>query len=146
MSRIQLAAFVATLCAISACTEKSNPVPQPPAPESAPTAQRANPASENCVKEGGDLVIESAPKGQYGVCVFEDNRQCEEWALLRGECQAGGVKVTGYATAAARYCAITGGSYSVVARSGAADEQGACTLPGGKTCDADAYYAMTCTR
>jgi putative hemolysin len=33
-------------------------------------------------------------KGQYGVCFFEDNRQCEEWALLRGDCPVGGKKVT----------------------------------------------------
>ena len=51
--------------------------------------------------------------------------------------------MTGYITPAARYCAITGGRYTVVARSGAADEQGACALPGGKACDADAYYAGT---
>ena len=49
--------------------------------------------------------------------------QCEEWALLRGECPKGGIRVAGCATPAARYCGITGGSYTVVARSGAADEQ-----------------------
>ena len=48
--------------------------------------------------------------GQIGVCYFEDNRQCEEWALMRGECPVGGVKVTGYVTPAGRYCAITGGN------------------------------------
>src|SRR5262245_52405113 len=48
-----------------------------------PTAaqQRANPASENCVAQGGRLVIETAGDGgEFGVCLFEDNRQCEEWA------------------------------------------------------------------
>jgi hypothetical protein len=73
----------------------------------------ANPASENCVTTGGRLVIETAPGGQYGVCVFEDNRQCEEWALLRGACAIGGIKVTGYATPQARYCAIRGGDYAI---------------------------------
>ena len=61
------------------------------------------------------------------MCYFEDNRQCEEWALLRGDCPVGGVKVTGYATPAARYCAITGGTYTVTGKSGAVDEQGTCT-------------------
>jgi putative hemolysin len=99
------------------------------------------------VEKGGKLVIERQPDGgQYGVCVFGDNRQCEEWALMRGQCPAGGIRVTGYVTPAARYCAITGGSYAVVARRGAADEQGSCTVSGGRTCDANAYYRGTCSR
>jgi len=78
------------------------------------------------------------------VCLFEDNRQCEAWALLRGECPVGGLRVTGYATDAARYCAITGGRYAITARSGAADEEGTCALPGGASCDSDSYYRGTC--
>ena len=109
--------------------------------------QIANPASQNCVARGGMLRIESQPGGgQYGVCIFEDNRQCEEWAMLRGACPVGGLRVTGYITAAARYCAITGGRYTVIANSGTANEQGACSLPGGKACAAGADYAGTCGR
>ncbi len=109
--------------------------------------QLANPASVNCTQKGGTLQIEQRPDGgQYGVCVFVDNYQCEEWALFRGECPAGGLRVTGYITPAARYCAITGGRYAVVAKSGAADEQGDCALSGGKACDAAAYFAGTCSR
>jgi putative hemolysin len=107
----------------------------------------ANPASQNCEALGGALQIERRPDGgQYGVCVFADNYQCEEWALLRGLCPAAGLRVSGYITPAARYCAITGGRYAVVANSGRPDEQGACSLPGGKACAADAYYAGTCGR
>jgi putative hemolysin len=84
--------------------------------------------------------------GQYGVCVFVDNYQCEEWALFRGECPQGGLRVTGYITPAARYCAITGGRYTIVANSGMADEQGACALPGGTSCDAAAYFSGSCSR
>ena len=115
--------------------------------DSAPRPHLANPASQNCVDKGGTLAIERQPDGgQYGVCVFGDNRQCEEWALMRGQCPAGGIRVTGYVTPAARYCAITGGNYAVVVRSGAADEQGTCTVSGGRTCDADAYFRGTCGR
>jgi len=113
--------------------------PQPP-----PPTQLANPASANCVQQGGRHVVEPGPGGELGVCLFEDNRQCEEWALLRGACPVGGLRVTGYATPAARYCAITGGRYAVTDRSGAADEQGTCALPAGMSCDADAYYRGTC--
>ncbi len=106
----------------------------------------ANPASERCIKLGGSLMIESRPNGgQFGTCVFEDNRQCEEWALFRGECGFGGVRITGYTTEAGRFCAITGGNY-VVAASNASVERGSCTLPGGKSCDADAYYWGKCAR
>ncbi len=69
----------------------------------------ANPASGNCIQKGGTLEIRDSKKGQYGVCLFEDNRQCEEWALLRGECPVGGLKITGYDNDAEIYCAITGG-------------------------------------
>jgi putative hemolysin len=107
--------------------------------------QSANPASVNCVEQGGTLSIEErGDGGQYGVCAFEDKRQCEEWALLRGDCPVGGVKVTGYATPAARYCAITGGAYTITGNSGADDEQGTCTLKDGARCDAWDYYNGTC--
>jgi putative hemolysin len=112
--------------------------PPPPAP------QLPNPASVHCMEQGGRHVVERGPAGEFGVCLFEDNRQCEEWALLRGYCPAGGIRVTGYVTPAAQYCAITGGRYAITGRSGAADEQGMCTLPDGKVCDADAYHRGMC--
>lgn len=100
-------------------------------------AQLANPASQRCVASGGSLQIEKRPDGgQFGVCVFADNRQCEEWALFRGQCPVGGLKVTGYLTPASRYCAITGGRYD--------DSRTACTSPDGKTCSAESYYSGSC--
>lgn len=74
-----------------------------------PAAQLANPASANCAEKGGTLKIQKNKKGEYGVCLFEDNRQCEEWALLRGQCPVGGLKITGYQSDAEVFCAITGG-------------------------------------
>ena len=50
-----------------------------------------------------------------------------------------------YVTPAGRYCAITGGRYTVVTE-GVAGETGVCSLPGGKACAAAAYYAGTCSR
>jgi putative hemolysin len=110
----------------------------PAAPEpTQPSAAIANPASQNCLSQGGKLQIEQrGDGGQYGVCYFEDNQQCEEWALLRGECPVGGVKVTGYTTEAARFCAISGGEY---------DQEGGCTFKNGVKCDAEAFHAGTCS-
>ena len=109
------------------------------------TAGLANPASVNCAEQGGTLSIEErGDGGQVSVCYFEDNRQCEEWALLRGDCPVGGLKVTGYITPAARYCAITGGTYAITGNSGQDDEQGTCTFKNGAQCDAWGYYIGKC--
>jgi len=90
-------------------------------------------------------MIEKQPDGaEFGVCYFEDNHQCEEWALLRGDCPVGGRRITGYATPAGRFCAITGGQYTVTSGNDAGDERGTCTLPGGKTCEAEAHWRGTC--
>ena len=108
-------------------------------------ANLANPASRNCVEKGGTPTIEKSGKGgEFGVCTFPGNLQCEEWAMLRGDCRSGGIKVTGFATPAARYCAITGGNYRVTSNSNAADEQGTCTSKGQPPCPASAYFDQTC--
>jgi putative hemolysin len=118
------------------------------APTATPTpAQIANPASQNCIDKGGTLTIEErGDGGQYGVCFFEDNRQCEEWALYNGDCPVGGLKVTGYITPAAQYCAITGGTYTVTGNSNTENEQGTCAFKDGSSCDAWAYYNGTCDK
>ena len=91
-----------------------------------------NPASANCVKLGGKLVLVEGVKGQYGICYFEDNRQCEEWAMFRGDCPIGGVKVTGYDNDAQIYCAIRGGQVNM--------DKNICTLKSGEEKDIDEYY------
>jgi putative hemolysin len=63
--------------------------------ECAPGAPRVdanmpNPASANCVHHGGTLEIrDHQDGGEYGMCVFSDQTECEEWALLRGTCAPG---------------------------------------------------------
>jgi putative hemolysin len=144
MSRVRRFALALWItAALAGCTFAgiSKPVPTP-----TPGGQIANPASENCVKQGGELVIQTRPDGgQYGACVFEDNRQCEEWAMFRGDCPVGGVKIIGYVTPAAQFCAITGGEYRVTGKDNTDQEQGTCTLKNGQTCDAEDYYAGSCT-
>jgi putative hemolysin len=50
-------------------------------------ASLPNPASVYCEEQGGSLEIRStADGGQYGVCIFPDGSECEEWAFYRGEC------------------------------------------------------------
>jgi hypothetical protein len=117
-----------------------------------------NPALLNCINKGGTLLIQkSGNGGEYGICIFEDNRQCEEWALFRGECPVGGVKITGYVTQAAQYCVITGGSYKVSSQQDnkyyelifhylvPPKEQGTCTFNNGKSCDVWDYFNGKCS-
>lgn len=60
-----------------------------------PAGQIANPASENCVKHGGTLAIyKRGDSSESGVCLFEDNRQCEEWAYSAANAQSVDSKLT----------------------------------------------------
>jgi putative hemolysin len=136
-----LGAFLFVL-ALSGCVSPAAP---PPAPTQTAPAQLPNPASEYCVQQGGTLIIEQrGDGGEYGLCLFDDNRQCEEWALLRGDCPVGGLKITGYVTQAAQYCAITGGTYQITTPGNSEPEQGTCTFENGQSCDVWAYYNGTC--
>jgi len=80
-------------CARGGLTKSPTPSPieSPPAGEEAtPTSQAGslpNPASKYCVDQGYKLEIRSDEAGnQYGVCIFPDGSECEEWAFFRGEC------------------------------------------------------------
>jgi putative hemolysin len=55
-----------------------------------PQAGIANPSSVYCVKLGYQSEIRKDEAGnEFGVCVFPDNSECDEWAFFRGECQPG---------------------------------------------------------
>ncbi len=55
-----------------------------------PVANLPNPASVYCEEHGGKVEIRKDPQGnEYGVCVFPDGSECEEWSFYRGECQPG---------------------------------------------------------
>ncbi|MEI7480174.1 MAG: DUF333 domain-containing protein [bacterium] len=99
----------------------------------------ANPASVNCTKLGGNLVIQKrGDGGEYGLCYFEDNRACEEWALLRGDCPYGGRKTTGYDTIDQNYCAWSGGQTFAVPNS-------VCIFKDGSKCSTVDYYNGKCS-
>jgi len=48
----------------------------------------ANPAAQNCVAKGGKVDIREGKNGQYGVCLFPNGKECDEWALYKGQCSA----------------------------------------------------------
>jgi inhibitor of cysteine peptidase len=52
-----------------------------------PEAELSNPASAYCEEQGYRVEIRTDEEGnQYGVCIFPDGSECEEWAFFRGEC------------------------------------------------------------
>jgi len=54
------------------------------------TTDLANPASVFCGENQGTLEFrQDTSGGTYGVCVFADGSECEEWAFFRGECKPG---------------------------------------------------------
>ena len=71
-------------CLISACGSNED---APPADE---PVGLANPASVHCEEQGGELEIRTGDDGgEYGVCMFDDGTECEEWAYFREECAPG---------------------------------------------------------
>lgn len=61
-----------------AIVEKYNPKPD-----------SADPASLHCADLGGKSVLrKKSDGGVYGVCEFPDGHECEQQALLRGDCPA----------------------------------------------------------
>ena len=146
--------FVVSALFIAACSGPKAPekvvVIQQPAPQQGQPPQGggqiSNPASDNCLKKGGALsIMERGDGGQYGVCTFQANMQCEEWAMFRGDCPVGGVSVTGYVTSSAVYCVISGGIYTATEQIGTPQEQGNCVFKNNKSCDALNYYNGACS-
>jgi hypothetical protein len=49
-----------------------------------------NPAAVYCEEQGYAVEIRTDENGgQYGVCLFPDGSECDEWAYYRGECSPG---------------------------------------------------------
>lgn len=79
--------LVAVTLTLSGCGQESRESTTP----TVPSANMPNPASVHCEEQGGRVEIRTAEDGsQYGVCVFVDGSECEEWAFYRGECKPGG--------------------------------------------------------
>ncbi len=59
------------------------PMPMPDGDIPGANAGMANPASVHCVEQGGEVQIREGDGGQYGMCVFPDGRECDEWGFFR---------------------------------------------------------------
>jgi putative hemolysin len=55
--------------------------------DNVPDAELPNPASAHCEEQGYRVEVRTDDQGnQYGVCVFPDGSECDEWVFFRGEC------------------------------------------------------------
>jgi putative hemolysin len=104
------------------------------------TTQIANPASTNCVKLGGNLVTKArGDGGQYSICRFNDGSACEEWALMRGDCQSGNVSITGTSTIDQKYCIWAGGKTGT-------EKNSICTFKNGSKCSTLDFFNGVCPK
>jgi len=128
--------LLTVLALLAACV----PVPAPtPTPVGIP-----NPASENCIKQGGTLDIrKDASGGEVGYCKFADGSECEEWALMRGECKPGQSTAAGIANPASENCIKQGGTLDI--RTDASGGQvGYCKFADGSECEEWALMRGEC--
>jgi len=104
------------------------------------TVQLANPASTNCIKLEGNLVTKTrGDGGEYSICYFTDDSACEEWALMRGDCQAGDVNNGEFDTIDQRYCAWAGGQTIIGPNS-------VCTFKDGSKCSTLDFFNGICPK
>ena len=146
--------FVVLTLLVTACSGPKAPkkvvVIQQPAPQQGQPPQGggqiSNPASDNCLQKGGTLsIVKRGDGGEYGVCTFQPNMECEEWALFRGDCPVGGISTAGYASPAAIYCVIAGGVYTATGLNGTPQEDGTCAFKNNKSCNVWDYYNGACS-
>jgi putative hemolysin len=136
-----------TALSLAACTGPAvpaTPTPQPGLP---------NPASAYCTENGGTVEMrQDAAGGQYGVCVFPDQSECDEWAYYRGDCKPGDslqpasptpAGAAQMANPASAYCEKNGGSVEFQQDAGG-NVTGVCVFPDGTECEEWAYYRDEC--
>jgi hypothetical protein len=64
-----------------------NRAPDKAATNPSVTTGIANPASKFCVEQGYKIEIRKNEDGsEYGMCIFTDKKECEEWKFFRKEC------------------------------------------------------------
>lgn len=112
-----------------------------------------NPASVYCEEQGGELEIRTdSTGGQYGVCLFDDGSECEEWAFYRAECRPGDLDMapdpsqsgtTQLANPAAVFCEEQGGKLEARTDS-QGGAYGVCVFGDGSECDEWAYFRGEC--
>ncbi|MCW5876313.1 MAG: DUF333 domain-containing protein [Anaerolineales bacterium] len=100
------------------------------------TTALANPASAYCVEQGGRHEVRTDGSGEYGVCVFNDGRECEEWAFYQDNACAG---PAGMPNPASVYCAENSGTVDIRTDS-QGGQFGVCVFADGSECEEWAFF------
>ncbi|MFH2072057.1 MAG: DUF333 domain-containing protein [Actinomycetota bacterium] len=95
------------------------------------------------MEQGGTVDMREGDGGTYGVCVFPDGSECDEWAFYRGECEPGaGADQAGLANPASGFCVEQGGTVDM--REGDGGTYGVCVFPDSSECDEWAFFRGEC--
>ena len=129
----------------AAAPQAASPAAAPGAtvPTKAP-ANMPNPASANCTQKGGKVDIRKDAKGaEYGICVFPDKSECDEWAFFRGECKPGAQPIADMPNPASAFCVDQGGKLDI-RKDATGAETGICVFADGSECEEWAFFRDEC--
>lgn len=129
MKKTLLFVLLATV-GLTACSEAEKPQENMPS--------MANPASEFCVEQGGEVVMKNEDGDQVGYCKLSDGRLIEEWTFMN---EHNGDKVEqpiGMANPSAVFCEEQGGTY--INKDGENGQVGFCKLADGTEVEAWEYF------
>jgi eight-cysteine-cluster-containing protein len=106
----------------------------------------ANPASQFCKDNGGQPEIRTNEDGsQYGVCIFKNGVECDEWDFFSGRCSKDGEDFCGQSTngscKGSSDC-VEDGCSGQICRS--KTEDGTMTTCEMKSCYENNKYGLTC--
>jgi hypothetical protein len=93
-----------------------------------PGAGLPNPASAYCTGLGYELEMRTNENGEYGVCVFPDGTECDEWDFMAGRCGQDH-----------SYCSQQG--YTLRDE---ATNMAVCVFPDGSSCPEYDFYSGAC--
>ncbi len=146
--KISNIAILLSLLVLAACTNNNQqPATKTATPE---PAKIVNPATANCEEKGYRSKIVTTNDGsQYGVCIFPDGSECEEWAFFRGQCgptlekPITGANSSEIANPASANCVQKG--YRLDLRTDAHGNQiGVCVFPDKSECEEWAFFRGEC--
>jgi putative hemolysin len=86
MSRIKKSLFGVVIVIMAVGLSGCGTSTQEPTVQPTEGAGLANPASVYCEGLGYQLELRNDESGTYGMCIFPDGSECDEWDFLAGRC------------------------------------------------------------
>jgi len=145
---LSLVIVLGMVCLTACAARNPQPVPVAATPGS---VKIVNPATAYCEEKGyRSNIVTTTDGSQYGICIFPDGSECEEWSFFRGQCGPTPkipIVCTGIpqiANPASVNCVEKGGKVDI--RSSADGSQfGMCQFPDKSECEEWAFFRGECT-